>query len=456
MTIAASSPAAVDIHDGLPNPRRILAFLTVALGIVMAVLDGAIVNVALPTIALDQHATAAASIWIVTGYQLAVVVALLPMAALGEAIGFRKVFAAGIVIFTIASVLCAYSNSLLVLTLARLLQGFGGAALMSIVGALVRFIRPAKFWGRGISWIAVTVAVSAAAGPTIAGGILAISTWHWLFLINLPLGILCFVVGRFTLPETPATGKRFDVAAATLNVLTLGPLISGLSSIGTRGIAWWIPAGQIAVAAVAGYFLVRRESAQKVPMLPIDLLRIKAFRLAIIASITSFVAQMLMTVALPFYFSGTLGYSEVATGLLMTPWPAATAIIAPISARLTERFSAAKTSGVGSLIFALGLISMMFLPAQPAVWDIAARLFVCGLGFGLFQSPNNKAMISSAPRQRSGGASGMQSTARLLGQSAGAALTAIIFGLTAGYNLLLTMSVAAAFAIAAAVLSIWR
>jgi DHA2 family multidrug resistance protein-like MFS transporter len=233
-------------------------------------------------------------------------------------------------------------------------------------------------------------------------------------------------------------------------------LISGLSSIGTRGVAWWIPAGQIAVAIVAGYFLVRRESAQKVPMLPIDLFRIKAFRLSIIASIMSFVAQMLMTVALPFYFSGTLGFSEVATGLLMTPWPAATAIIAPISARVTEHYPPARISGLGSLIFALGLVSLMFLPAHPAVWDIVARLFVCGLGFGLFQSPNNKAMITSAPRQRSGGASGMQSTARLLGQSGGAALAAIIFGLSAGYNLLLTMSVAAAFALAAAVLSIWR
>ncbi|MEO8883709.1 MAG: MFS transporter, partial [Devosia sp.] len=138
------------------------------------------------------------------------------------------------------------------------------------------------------------------------------------------------------------------------------------------------------------------------------------------------------------------------------PWPVGTAIFAPISGRLTEHYSAARISGIGSLIFAAGLASIALLPAHPAVWDIVWRLGLTGIGFGLFQSPNNKVMLSSAPRVRSGGASGMQATARLLGQSSGAALAAIIFGLTAGYNLLLTMGIAAAFAVAAAVLSIWR
>jgi len=456
MTIAATSSAAADVHDGLPNPRRTLAFLTIGLGIVMAVLDGTIVNVALPTIALDQHATDAASIWIVTGYQLAVVVALLPMSAIGESIGFKKVFLAGLVLFAAASLLCAYSTTLLMLTLARILQGIGGAALMSIATALVRFIMPAKYLGRGIAGIALVVAVSGAAGPTIAAAILAVTTWHWLFLINVPLGIIGLFVGRITLPATPAHGQRLDVRSAALNALTLGPLISGLSSIGTAGVAWWLPAGQIMVAAVSGYFLVRRQAGLKIPLLPVDLLRIPPFRLSVVASILSFAAQMLATVSLPFFFTSMLGFSVVETGLLMTPWPVGTAIFAPISGRLTEHYSAARISGIGSLIFAAGLASIALLPAHPAVWDIVWRLALTGIGFGLFQSPNNKVMLSSAPRIRSGGASGMQATARLLGQSSGAALAAIIFGLTAGYNLLLTMGIAAAFAVAAAVLSIWR
>ncbi|MGN6101311.1 MAG: MFS transporter [Devosia sp.] len=452
----SSAPAGVDAHEGLPHPRRLLAFLTVALGIVMAVLDGTIVNVALPTIALDQHATAAESIWIVTGFQLAVSVALLPMAALGEAIGFKKIFASGIVVFALASLACAYAPNLPMLTLARIVQGIGGAALMSISGALVRFIMPARHIGRGISGIAMTVAVSAAAGPTIAAAILAVTTWHWLFLINVPLGVLCLAVGRITLPETPASGKRFDYGSALLTALTFGPLISGLSSIGTRGVEIWIPIAQIAVGVVAGILLVRRESTETAPMLPVDLFRIPAFRLAIVASITSFIAQMLMMVSLPFFFTRGLGFGAVETGLLMTPWPVSTAIVAPISARLIERYPAPRVSGIGSLIFAIGLGSLALLPDHPATGDIVWRLAICGAGFGLFQSPNNKVMITSAPRNRSGGASGMQSTARLQGQSTGAALAAIIFSVTAGYDLTFTMGLSAAFAIAAAILSIWR
>ena len=443
--MSVNSPAAsADVLDGLPNPRRRLAFLTVALGIVIAVLDGTIVNVALPVIALDQHATDAESIWLVTGYQLAVAVALLPMAALGESIGFKKVFSAGLIVFAAASLLCAYATWLPVLVLARVLQGLGGAALMGISGALVRFIMPSRYLVRGISGIAVTVAVSAAAGPSIAAAILAVASWHWLFLINVPLGVLCFAVGRITLPETPSTGKRLDVGSVVLNALAIGTLISGLSSIGTRGVAWWLWAGQLVVAAITGYLLVRREMGEKSPMLPLDLFRIRPFALAVVASVTSFV------------FSSLLGYSEVETGLLMTPWPVATAVLAPIAARLTERYSAAKISGLGSFVFALGLLWLAFLPAHPGTWDIAARLAFCGVGFGLFQSPNNKVLIGSAPRHRSGGASGVQSTARLLGQSGGAALAAIIFSLTSGYNVLLTMGIATLFALAAAILSIWR
>ena len=456
MSVASPAAAAVDLHEGLPNPRRLLAFLTVALGIVMAVLDGTIVNVALPTIGQNLNATAAESIWIVTGYQLSVSIALLPMAALGEAIGFRKIFAAGLIVFSAASLACAYSQSLPILTGARIVQGLGGAALMSISGALVRFIMPARFLGRGIAGIAVVVAVSGAAGPTIAAAILAITTWHWLFLINVPLGIICFAVGRITLPATPASGKKLDWASVILNALTLGPLISGLSGIGTASIPWWVSAGQIGIAVVSGFFLIRLQAEEASPMLPVDLFRIPAFSLSVVASITSFIAQMLATVSLPFFFSQALGYSAVETGLLMTPWPVATAIFAPIAGRLIERLPAARVSGFGSLVFAIGLAALALLPAHPSVLDIVWRMSVTGIGFGLFQSPNNKVLITSAPRQRSGGASGVQSTARLLGQSTGAAMAAIIFGLSASYNLPLTMGIAAACAIAAAILSIWR
>src|ERR1700742_979890 len=176
-------------HDGLPQPQRYWAILTIAIGLVMAVMDGAIANVALPTIARDLDASPAFSIWIVNGYQLAITISLLPLASLGEIIGYRRVYLAGLVLFTIASLLCALAHTLVLLTAARIIQGFGAAGIMSVKMALVRYIYPRDLLGRGIGLNAMVVAVSAAVGPTVAAGILAIGTWPYLFAVNIPLGI---------------------------------------------------------------------------------------------------------------------------------------------------------------------------------------------------------------------------------------------------------------------------
>src|ERR1700729_609951 len=167
------SPAMIEQADGLPQPQRNWAILTIALGIVMAVMDGAIANVALPTIAQDLNASPSFSVWIVNGYQLAITISLLPLASLGEIIGYRRVYLAGLALFTIASLLCALSHTLVLLTLARIVQGFGAAGIMSVNAALVRFTYPRKQLGHGIGINALVVAVSAAVGPTLAAGILS-------------------------------------------------------------------------------------------------------------------------------------------------------------------------------------------------------------------------------------------------------------------------------------------
>ena len=169
-----------------------------------------------------------------------------------------------------------------------------------------------------------------------------------------------------------------------------------------------------------------------VPLLPLDLLRIPAFALSMVASICSFSAQMTAYVALPFYFQEGLGFSEARTGLLMTPWPLAIAAVAPLSGRLADRYPPGLLGSLGLVLLAVGLTGLALLPPAPTTLDVVWRLTLCGLGFGLFQSPNNKIIITSAPRERSGGASGMQSSARLVGQSLGAALVAVLFGIAAG------------------------
>ena len=415
--------------DGLPVPARYWAVLTVWLGISMAVLDSAIANVALPTIARDLSAPPAESIWVVSAYQLTIVVSLLPLAALGGVIGYRRIYLGGLLAFTIASFGCALADSLPGLALARALQGFGAAGVMSVNGALLRFTYPARQLGRGVGLNALIVSLSAAIGPTIASGILSVGPWQWLFAINVPFGLLAFAIGRTALPASP-TGGRLDLVSTLLNVLTFGLLFTGTDVL-TRGGGGWYGVLELVGAAVTGTLLVLRSRGQERPLAPIDLLKSRLFSLSIATSIASFTAQMLAFISIPFYLQGVLHWTQVQTGLLMTPWPCAVGLSAPIAGRLSDRFPAAILSSAGLGVLAIGLIALALMPAEVAAFDVAWRMAVCGFGFGFFQAPNNRTLLSSVPLARSGAAGGMLATARLTGQTTGAILAAICFRVAA-------------------------
>jgi MFS transporter, DHA2 family, multidrug resistance protein len=442
-------------HDGLEGAQRRLAVLAIALALIMAVLDGAIANVALPTIAAHLRTTPEASISIINAYQLAVTVLLLPLSSLGEIYGYKRVYQTGLVVFTIASLACALSHTLLALTLARILQGAGAAGIMSVNGALTRFIYPRAALGRGLSMNALVVAASTAAGPTIAAAILAVARWEWLFATNVPIGVVAFFLARRFLPLSRLSSMRFDATSAVLNAATFGLFILAVDGLAHGQSATTI-ALEVAIAAVAAVLLVRRQVSRSEPLLPIDLLRIRIFRLSIVTSICSFCAQMLAFVSLPFFVQDVLGHSAVTTGLLMTPWPVMLMIVAPISGRLSDRYSAGTLGGIGLGIYALGLLLTALLPHDPSNLNIAWRLAICGVGFGLFQSPNNRAMISAAPRHRSGGASGMLSVARLLGQTLGATLSAVIFVVFPHSQMSAALLLACGFAVVAMLLSLRR
>ena len=423
--------AGVGSGDGLPLRERLLALCAMALAISMAVLDGAIVNVALPVIARDLDVPASEAIFVVSAYQIAVTAALLPLATLGEIWGYRRVYLAGLAVFTVASLACAVSPNLASLTAARVAQGLGAAGIMSVNIALVRFIYPSRLIGRGVGNVALIVAVASAAGPTVAAAILSVAAWPWLFLVNLPVGLVALAVGARTLPRTPRSARRFDLRSASLNALTVGLLIVGLDAFAdpdTRGLA----VAAIAASVGVGIVFVRTQIRLAAPLLPLDLLRIPAFALSMVASICSFAAQMIAYVALPFYFHDALGFSETRTGFLMTPWPLAIAAMSPFAGRLADRVPPGLLGSLGLVLLAVGMAALALLPEAPTTFDIVWRLTLSGIGFGLFQSPNNKVIITSAPRERSGGASGMQASARLVGQSLGAAWVAVLFGLVPG------------------------
>jgi DHA2 family multidrug resistance protein-like MFS transporter len=442
-------------QDGLPTPRRYWSAVAIWIAISMSVLDSAIANVALPTIAHELHASPASSIWIVNAYQLAITVALLPLAALGDRIGYRRVYLGGLAIFTLGSLSCALSHSLVSLTAARVLQGFGAAGIMSINAALVRFTYPRRLLGRGIGLNAVVVSLAAALGPTVASAILSVASWEWLFAVNVPIGLLAIAIASRALPTAGGgASARLDKIAAVLNVLTFGLLITGLEALSRGDLMSGL--GELGLGAVAGVFLVRRELHEPAPLTPIDLMRIPIFGLSVGASIVSFSAQMLAYVVLPFYFQGALDRSAVQTGLLMTPWPLAVGVTAPLAGRLADRYPAGLLGGIGLAIFAAGLLALSRLHPGASDADIIWRMVLCGAGFGFFQSPNNRAMVSSAPMNRSGAAGGMLATARLLGQTTGAVVAAMYFRLAGGHAMVASLTTASVMAGAAAVISLTR
>jgi DHA2 family multidrug resistance protein-like MFS transporter len=441
--------------DGLPTPQRYWAIVTIALGIVMAVMDSAIANVALPTIGIDLHADPALSIWIVNGYQLAITISLLPLAALGDIVGYRRVYVAGLVLFTLASLLCALAHSLPMLAVARVIQGFGGAGIMSVNSALIRFIYPHRMLGRGLSINTLIVAVSAAAGPTVAAAILSLGTWPWLFAVNIPFGIVAVIVALRALPHTPRAAHAFDIPGAILVALMFGLLIASIDAFGHGG-SLVLFAVELAATIVIGYVMVRREHSAASPMLPVDLMRIPIFALSIGTSICSFAGQMLALVSLPFLLQSNLHFSAVQTGLMITPWPIAISLVSPIAGRLADRYPAGILGALGLIVFAGGLLALALLPPGAGIADIVWRMALAGAGFGLFQSPNNRAMIGAAPLTRSGGASGMLGTARLLGQTIGAALVALAFARMPLHGTQAALYIGVGFALAAAAVSSLR
>jgi DHA2 family multidrug resistance protein-like MFS transporter len=415
-------------HDGLFGGARYRAMFAVALSVLLSVLDYAVVNVALPTIAHDIHTTDAASIWVVNAYQLASVISLLPLAALGDRVGAARMCRIGLVLFVIASLLCAISHTLPELTAARALQGFGGACIMSVNAALVRYIYPSSQLGRGIALNGLVVALGVALGPTVAAGVLSVATWPFLFLINLPLGGAALYFAFTSLPKMPLSGGRFDYLSAALLALAFGALIIGGDSF-AHASSLAGSAGLLVIGAISLIILIRRQLGRPDPLLPVDLLARPGFRTAFITGFLAFIASNFFIISMPFDLMNILHRGAVATGLLITPWPVAIVLVAPAVGRLSDRYPASLLSTIGLAMTATGFLLLRLMPHDPSDFDIAWRIGLAGAGFGIFQPPNNKAMITTAPARRTGSASGMISVARLLGQTVGGMLVALTLGL---------------------------
>lgn len=393
---------------------------------VLVVLDAAIANVALPRIAGSLDVTPARSVWVVTAYQTALLMSLFPCAALGESLGYRRVFTAGVGLFTFASGFCALAPSLTWLVAARFFQGLGGAAVMALGVALLRVVVPSHRLGAAIGWNALAVALASATGPSLGSAILSAADWPWLFVVNLPLGAIVLISTR-ALPDVAGTARRLDPISVALNAGAFASVVIGAELLPTR------PALGIILLVVASLKLAAllwREMPQKVPLIPLDLLRAASFRRSMIASVCCFTGQTAGMVALPYFLLHGLGQDTLTAGLYMTPWPLTVAITAPLSGRLADRVAPARLCAIGGGFLATGLAGMALWPLNYHPLLLVPCTMLCGVGFALFNVANNRNIFLSVPSHRSGAAGGMQGTARLSGQTAGAVVMSLLFSMT--------------------------
>ena len=416
--------------DGLHRPKIYYAVASVCCGIFLSVVDGNICNVALPTISQELGVSSADSIWVVNAFQLVIMMTLLSFSSLGELFSYKRVYVSGTVLFTVGSLFCALSHTLPLLVASRAFQGLGAAMMMSVNTTLVKITYLKKYLGRGVGLNATVVALASVAGPTVAAGILSFASWPWLFAINIPVGIVTFFMAFKHLPDNPThiEGRHFNIRDGLLNAAVFGLLIGCIEmySHGAKSVTVLVG---VALLVVLGSIYVRTQLRRRWPMLPFDLLRIPVFSMSVLTSIISFTAQMTAMVAIPFMLLHTFGMNAVETGLLMTSWPLVIVFVAPLAGSLIGKVHPGILGCFGLLLMSTGCFLLSYIPADASHPDIAWRLALCGTGFGFFQSPNNHMLLTSAPNHRAGSAGGMLATARLVGQSTGAALVALFFHL---------------------------
>ncbi len=412
--------------DG-PNKWVVLGIL--ACGVFMSTLDSSIVNISLPAIAHYFKVPLSGSVeWVIIAYLVIIAAILLSIGRLADMIGRKPLWVAGLLIFTLGSTICGLSPTLGFLVAARAFQGIGGALLFAVSPAMLTAAFPAEERGRALGYNALIVALGVSVGPTVGGLLTQYFTWRWIFYVNVPIGIVAVVLSWRVLRERHQRApSQFDPLGAILLAIGLGSLTLDLSF----GQEWgWTSGGVLALGGVAIVALVAfilTEQRVAAPVVDLQLFRNRLFSSANISLLISFLALFAVSFLLPFYYEELRGFEIIKSGLLLTPLPITIAVVAPFSGRLADRFGTRWLAAGGLTIATIGLVLLSTITPQSSVFDLIWRLVLIGLGQALFQSPNNSALMGSAPRGRQGVASGMLATGRVIGQSLSVALVGAIF-----------------------------
>ncbi len=446
-------PAVPESWEGLPQPRRYAAVAAVSFATIVTSVDGTIANIALPTLARDLHVQPSAAVLVITVYQLVLMMTLLPFSALGLRFGYRATFYCGLMIYVGATTLCFFAHSLLFLVLVRALQALGSSAVVSVSSAMIRNIYPLSRLGRGLSFNTVIAASASSFAPTVGGAILTVAGWPWLFAAIAPFGLLAIFIGRKSLPESQRHGDPYDILGSVMCAATFGLMVFGLETA-VNGGSLVVAAALVASSVALGFIFVRRELNQSHPTLPVDLLRVMNIALPCIGSLAAYMGLTIVMVALPFRLQQQFHFTPAAAGAVLVPLPLVSMVVAPAAGLLSDRIPAGLLGGIGMAIGFGSMICLALLPANLSQFDILWRVAICGLGIGMFFSPNARQVIAAAPAARTAAAGALFSTTRGAGQTFGATAIAALLALGMGIGPAPGL-IAAGLAFIAGLCSVW-
>lgn len=419
---ALSTPTTSNQPD-VDYSRKWLVMAAIAASTTLATIDGSIVNVAFPTL-VDELGTSFNVIqWVALGYLLTIATLTLGMGRLGDVVGKKRPFLAGIALFVVASVVCGLVPSVSWLIGFRVLQAAGSVLILALGAAILVEAFPPTERGKALGWIGTVVSAGIISGPVIGGLLISSFSWRAIFFVNVPVGIVALLLAMRNIPDTPpAKGQRFDVAGALLMSASLFALSLALTLGQDIGFSSAPILVAFAVSAVTAVSFVAVELRVESPMLQLHLFRSPMLSVSVISGFLAFLCVSATFFLMPFYLEGVLGFGVGTVGLLLGVAPLMMGLTSPVAGTLSDRFGVRRITLFGLVVIAAAYFGFLSLDIDTTATHYLLLAAPLGIGLGAFNSPNNSAIMGSVPPEYMGIGGGLLTMTRLLGQISGIAV----------------------------------
>lgn len=403
------------VNDTTFKNRWTILFIVVLMPF-MATLDSSIVNVALPVMSSKLSASMASIAWVVTSYLIVISSTILIFGRLGDIVGKTRIFNYGVALFTVGSLFCGISPTLDMLVISRVVQAIGAACAMATNQGIITHVFPPNERGRALGTSGTFVALGTMVGPPLGGFIVSALSWHYIFLINIPIGIVVFIIGSRILPKTSEPlDEKVDTVGAAFFVVTVVALFGSLMRGQETGYAHPVIIAGFAISAISFAAFLFAEKRIKMPLLDLRIFENKLFSISILCGFISFIAISSSNIIQPFYLQNTLKLSPAVTGMFMMVYPIILSVVAPVSGYLSDKIGSEFLTFLGLLFTSSGLMLMSTLNQYSSLWTMSIFIAVMSLGNGLFQSPNNSLIMSTVPKNKLGIAGSVNALIRNLG-----------------------------------------